>query len=65
MQAFPHLYLVLHHPYHPNPKNQHKTHQNLEKKHLYETSEGTYGGKENRGCEKKDEGLLPLKSVQI
>jgi len=43
--VFPHSYIILYHPHDPNPKRQHKTHQNLEKEHFYEALKSAHGGK--------------------
>ena len=37
---------ILNHPHHPNPKSQHKTHQNLEREHFYEALKSDHGRKQ-------------------
>ena len=46
MQVFPHSYCSSTSSTPPKtPKNQHKTHQNLEREHFYETSKSVHGEK--------------------
>jgi len=45
MQVFPHSYSSSTSSAPPNPKSQHKTHQNLEKQHFYEALKSSYEGK--------------------